>query len=1075
MRFILSFLLLGLSTQFVSGQELARLLRFPHMQGEKVAFVHGGDIWVCTRGKLEARRLTSFDEGFEVMPRISPDGEWVAFSGEYAGSRQIYVVPWKGGVPKQLTFYPDVGPMPARGGYDNLPYDWTADGKKILVRSNRTSHGQRVGRYFLVDASGQGLPEPLAIPEGGAATFSPDGKSLTYNIISREWRTWKRYTAGRSQDVYTFDLATNQVKRLTSYSGTDNQPLWLGNKIYFTSDRTGTLNLWSHDLSNGKESAITNSKDFDVLFPSRGRNGIIFESGGYLHVMDAQTEQVEQLKVVLADDKPWTRSVWKDGKSSFSSFDLSPTGKRIVVDYRGDLFTAPAKRGVVRRLELAPNRRERDPDWSPDGKYIAYLAESGDNYELFLYDRETKTERALTQNSPAWIQNFVFSPDAKQIAFTDKESQLRIVDVESGVVSDLDSGREGGIRSFSWSADSSHVTYTKGERSGLSSIWVAHPASQKKTRVTKAEFADSGSTFGPEGKYLYFVSARDFNYGDRNFDRRIYALVLQKGEESPLAFVSDEEPLPKKEDDKESSTPKSTEKADKDAKQGDAKLKIDFDGIEDRVVVLPLKPGSYRGLSALKSGLLYLDADGIKLFDFDKRESKSILKGTRGFGLSADRKQLGYRHRGKICIAKVTPGQKAGSGAVDLTGVQVKIDPVKEWQQMFDDAWRITRDWFYDSKMHRVDWQEMKKKYEPLLAHMSHRSDLDYILGELIGELNVGHAYVQTGELPAVDRYQTGCLGCEFVVNQGRYRISKIFASENWTKNGRNPLTEVGVRAKVGEYLLAIDGEDLSRESNPYQFLEGKVGRRVTITLASGPDGAGSHEEIVKPISSETQLRYLDWITRNAKLVAKMSQGRIGYIHVPNTAVEGHRRFYEGMYAMAQDKEALIVDDRYNGGGFIPDRMAHDLAAKPLNYWARRGSELYSTPSRAFHGPSVMLINGYSSSGGDAFPYYYRKLGVGPLIGAKTWGGLVGISFEPGLVDGGRIRVPSFAFVDTDGKWAVEAEGVSPDLEVFDDPGRIIAGEEPILEAGVAHLMEILKSGKHNKRPAVPEGPARNK
>lgn len=1072
MRIFLSLILLAFATQVTAGQEIARLLRFPHMQGEKIAFVHGGDIWVCTRGNLNARRLTSYDEGFEVMPRISPDGKWVAFSGEYSGTRQIFVVPWQGGVPKQLTYYPDVGPMPARGGYDNLPYDWTHDSSKILVRSNRTSHGQRVGRYFLVDAKGQGLPQPLAIPEGGAASFSPDGKSLTYNIISREWRTWKRYTAGRAQDVYTFDLKTNQITQLTQFEGTDNQPLWLGGKIYFTSDRTGTLNLWCHDLANGKEHAVTQFREYDVLFPSRGQNGIIFECGGYLHAMDAETENVQQLKIVLADDKPWTRPVWKEGASRFGTFDLSPSGKRLVLDFRGDLFTAPAKNGVVRRLELAANRRERDPDWSPDGKYIAYLAEAGDNYELFLYDRKKKTERALTKNSPAWIQNYVFSPDGKSIVYTDKESQMRIVDVESAAVKTLDSGREGGIRNYSWSADSSHLTYTKSEKSGLSSIWIADAQTLEKTRVTKTMFADSWPTFGPEGKYLYFVSARDFNYGDRNFDRRIFAIVLQENTESPLEFRSDEEPIPSEKsklDETGSNDKESTESND------DATMQIDFEGIEDRVVVLPLSAGSYRGLFALKSGLLYLDSDGIKQFDFSSRKSKTILAGTRGFGLSSDRKQFAYRYRGGICIAKVAPGRKAGADKVDLSGVRLKIDPVQEWQQMFFDAWRITRDWFYDSKMHRVDWQAMKKKYQPFLAHMSHRSDLDYVLGELIGELNVGHAYVQTGELPSVDRYTTGCLGCEFVVEDGRYKISKIFASENWTSNGRNPLTVVGVHAQVGEFLLAIDGEDLQATSNPYQFLEGKVGRRVTLTLAATANGDESHDEVVKPVASETQLRYLDWVDRNAKLVAEWSGGRIGYIHVPNTAVEGHRRFYEGMFAMAQDKEALIIDDRYNGGGFIPDQMAHDLAVTPLNYWARRGTELYSTPSRAFHGPSVMLINGYSSSGGDALPYYYKKLGVGPLIGATTWGGLVGISFEPGLVDGGKIRVPSFAFVDTDGKWAVEAEGVAPDFAVFDDPGEIIKGNEPILHAGVAHLLKILASGQHNKRPAVPEGPARNK
>ncbi len=1075
MRIATTCFFLLLQIQSVLAQETARLLRFPHMQGEKVAFVHGGDIWVCTRSSLTARRLTSYDEGFEVMPRISPDGRWVAFSGEYGGSRQIYVVPWQGGTPKQLTFYPDVGPMPARGGYDNLPYDWSPDGKKILIRSNRTSHGQRVGRYFLVDADGVGLPISLAIPEGGAATFSPDGKHLAYNILSREWRTWKRYNAGRAQDVFTFDLTTNKVKRLTGYSGTDNQPLWLGKKIYFTSDRTGTLNLWCHDLESGTERSITSFSDFDVLFPSRGNGGIIFENGGYLFVMDAATEKVKRLDIVLEDDKPWTRSVWKEGAKRVGAFALSPTAKRVVVEFRGDLFTAPAKSGEVRPLRLSPNRRERAPQWSPKGKYIAYLAEQGNNYEIFLLDRRDRSEIQLTTMSPAWITSYTFSPNGKSIAYVDKAAHLRLVDTKTKKMSVLDVGSERGIASVSWSADSSHLTYTKTEPNGLSSIWVVATKSPEPKRVTATNFSDSSPTFGPDGKYLYFVSARDFDYSDRNFDRRIYAVILQADGVSPLPYMSDEEPIPSGEDDDKEKSPESQpakEVVKKAAKS--SSMKIDCAGIEDRLVVLPLASAFYDGLLATKSGLVFSGPGGIKRFDFKTNKAQTILAGVRFCRFSADRKKLVYRYRGKVCIDSLSPGRKAGQNAVDLTAVRVKVDPVQEWRQMFFDAWRIARDWFYDPGMHQVNWNAMQEKYRPLLSHMSHRSDLDYILGELVGELNVGHAYVQTGELPAVERYQTGCLGCEFVRVEGRYQIAKIFASENWTQGGRNPLTEVGVRAQVGDFLIAIDDQDLTTRENPYRYLEGKVGRRVKLTLSAHADGRDSHDAWVKPTKSETTLRYLDWVAENARLVEKLSQGRIGYIHVPNTAVEGHRRFYEGMYALARSKEALIIDDRYNGGGFIPDQMAHDLATRPLNYWSTRGAELYPTPARTFAGPSVMLINGYSSSGGDALPYYYRKLGTGTLIGARTWGGLVGISFEPGLIDGGRIKVPSFAFVDTFGKWAVEGQGVAPDIRVFDDPGKIIAGEEPILEAGIAHLLNILKSGAHNTRPKVPAGPKRN-
>ena len=740
----------------------------------------------------------------------------------------------------------------------------------------------------------------------------------------------------------------------------------------------------------------------------------------------------------------------------------------MVVEFRGDLFTAPAKKGEVRPLRLAKNRRERDPSWSPDGAYLAYVAEAGDNYELFLYDRAKKEERQLTKRSPAWILDYVFSPDGRLIAYTDKSATLRMIELSSGKVKTLDVGQERGIRQVAWSHDSSHLTYVKNDRNGLSSVWVVNLTDSHPQRVTSTKFSDSSPAFGPDGQYLYFVSSRDFDYSDRNFDSRIYALVLQQDGVSPLPYSADEEAIPGMAAVEESESEDSQKANDKEV------MRIDFSGIAQRIVVLPMSAGRFFGLTALKDGLLYSDGDGLKRFHYKSQKPEIILKGVRGYALSADGKKLAYRYGGNLSVDSVVPGRKVGKNSLSLAGLRVKVNPVQEWQQMFLDAWRITRDWFYDPQMHGVDWLAMRKKYEPLLPHLSHRSDLDYLLGELVGELNVGHAYVQSGELPAVERSQAGCLGCEFEVEGGRYRITKIFASENWTSAGRNPISELGVKASVGEYLLAIDDAQVTASDNLYRYLDGKVGQRTKITLAKTASGEGAHDEYVRPIKNEVRLRYLDWVANNTRLVDEMSGGRIGYIHVPNTAVEGHRRFYEGMFALARSKDAFIIDDRYNGGGFIPDRMAQDLVAKPLNYWSTRNAELYPTPTRAFNGPTVMLINGYSSSGGDAFPYYYRKLEGGILIGAKTWGGLVGISFEPGLVDGGRIRVPSFAFVDTEGKWSVEGEGVAPDQQVFDNPGELIAGKNPILEAGVAYLMAQLKAGVQNPRPQVPMGPKRN-
>ena len=1056
----------------------ARLLRFPHVQGETVAFCYAGDIWTVPLAGGEARRVTSFDEGLELFPRISPDGRWIAFSGEYSGTRQVYVVPATGGEPRQLTFYPDVGRMPPRGGYDNLVYDWTPGGTKILVRSNRTEYGQRIGKYFLVDPNG-GLPTPLPVPEGGAATFSPDGSKLAYNIISREWRTWKRYRAGRAQDVYTYDLATNAVERLTTFEGTDNSPMWLGDVVYYTSDENGTLNLHAVDPATKASRAVTSYTDYDVLFPSRGDRGIVFERGGYLWFMEAGSEAIRRIEVRLADDRPWLRPRWIRGEGAVGDWAVSPSAKRAVVTVRGDVFTVPAEKGEPVRLTETPARRERDVRWSPDGRTISFLAEVGDDYELFLLDRETGEERQLTSGTGSWILAHRWSPDSRRIAFVDRAQRLVSVDVETGAAVTIDRGTESMIGSFSWSGDGAWVTYAKQDVNGYGSIFLSPSDRAAPTRVTSDKFLESSPAFDPEGRYLYFVSARDFVYSDLSFEQRIYAVLLRDDVESPVAFEEDLEEIAAAEPpgDEASEEEASEDEASDDAAEAaeDEALVIDLDGLAERLVVLPIGRGSHFNLEGLADGLLYVSEGSLRKYDLASRESSEVLAGVFGYELSKDRDRILYPHGGGLALANVGAGQTPGKDRLPLDRVRVRVEPAAEWAQIYGDAWRIMRDWFYDPQMHRVDWTAMREKYRPYLRHVAHRADLDHVLGELIGELNVGHAYVQPGDVATVDRVPVGVLGCEWEPDGERYRIARIYEGENWNGATRAPLTEPGVDAAVGDYLIAIEGHEITTRDNPYHRLENTVGRTITLTLSDGPSAEGAREVRVRPVASELSLRYLAWVREREAIVARLSGGRIGYVHVPNTAGEGHRRLYEGFLPLARTADALVIDDRYNGGGHVPWRMVRDLGQKTLNYWSRRHAELETTPDFAFDGPMAMLINGYSSSGGDAFPYYFRERGLGPLIGKKTWGGLVGYSGTPQFVDGGGLAVPGFAFVDKGGEWNVEAFGVAPDIDVFDDPAAIVAGKDPSLERAVAELLRALEETPTPKRPAVPEGPARDR
>ena len=1052
-------MVLNLSSLQVKAEEDVRLLRFPDIHDDLIAFVYAGDIWTVDAEGGNARRLTSH-KGLELFPRISPDGRWIAFSGQYSGSRQVYVMPAEGGTPRQLTWYNDAGMMPPRGGFDHVVLDWTPDGKHIIFRANRTPYGRRNGKYFKVSLKG-GLEEPLAIPEGGFGVLSPDGNSMCYTPISREFRTWKRYKGGRAADLWIYDLKKNHSRQITDFEGTDQIPVWHGNKIYFASDRTQTLNIHSYDLESGSIEQITHHKNFDVMWPSGSDGKLVYEHGGYIHKLDLPSGQSEKITVNIRFDNPNILPYHEKVKEDIHSYNLSPKGNRAVFDARGDIFSVPKENGNIRNLTHTQGVREIYPGWSPDGRYLHWISDKSGEYEIYLKENKAGAEpRQLTQRSSAWKYQPVWSPDSKMLLYSDRTLNLKLIDVESGQEKVITRARYNEIRDYSFSPDSRWITYTKGGDNGQDAIWVYNIEREENHKLTGDTFNDLSPVFSQSGHYIWFLSNRDFNlsFSDFEFDylyneaTRIYALALQKDSPRIFEYKSDEVQVAG-EGEKVSEGPDS-EKSGSEGKL----ISIDFEGIQDRVTVFPMSSGNYSNLQSTGAGFIYISEGSLHQYDVKQEKAEKVMDNVRRAVVAADGKHMLYRYNSDYGIAPLAAGQSAGTGKLDLGDMMMKIDPPTEWRQIYRDGWRIFRDFFYVSNLHGLDWKRIREKYAQLLPHLSHRADLDYIFGEMVAETNTGHCYVNYGDFERVDRIETGLLGARLSPDQdaGYHQITRIYPGENWNDSRRSPLTEQGVDVGEGDYLIRIDGQKVDASENPYRYLENKVDRVVEITVNDKPTEEGASSYKITPVESELSLMYLDWVQTRRKMVDELSGGRIGYIHVPNTSVDGNRELFRGMYAY-HHKDALIIDDRYNGGGFIPDVMADLLDRETLSYWHRQGLEPSRTPAVAHDGPKAMLINHYSSSGGDAFPYYFRKKGLGKLIGTRTWGGLVGMSGNASLVDGGYIAVPRFGIFNEEEQWIIEGIGVYPDIRVVDTPHKVARGQDPSLEKAVEVLLEQLE------------------
>jgi len=1088
----------------VPGSVDARMFRYPAVSVKDIAFVYAGDIWVVPKSGGTAIRLSS-PRGEEMFPRFSPDGASLAFTGNYDGNQDIYVVPTGGGLPRRVTYH----------GAPDRVLGWYPDGKQILFATSRTSEKDRFNKLYRIGAEG-GLAEPLPIPYGEFGAISPDGKMLAFTTISVDFRTWKRYRGGMNPDIWLFDLEKLTAKNITKNDADDSQPMWHGQTLYFLSDRDEhkRWNLWACDVKKEKFRQVTSFKDYDVRFPGIGPDDIVFENGGRLYVLDLATEKSHPVDIKVVTDRATLKPRAENVSTLIQNANISPTGKRAIFEARGDIFSVPAEHGIVRNLTRSSGVAERYPAWSPDGKLIAYWSDRSGEYELTIRSADgTGAETNLTKLGPGYRYQPQWSPDSKKIAFIDKAMKLQVHDLETKQTSEIDRQLwlyHGGLSGLTvgWSADSRWLAYEKDLETRQSAIALYDFKEKTLTQVTSGFYNDEGPVFDPDGKYLYYRSGRSFEpiYSDLDNSwvypnsQQLVAVPLRKDVPSPLAPRNDEEPKEKdKKDDKKKDDDKDAKKADeaekKDDPKGDEKkedekksdkakderpkpVEIDLADFEERAVLLPPKAGNYANLAAISGKLLYRrlpragagdEKSAIIFFDLEKREEKTVVDDAGSFDLSADRKKLLVRKGSGYYIIEPKENQKLDK-ALSTSGFEVTVDPVAEWKQIFTDAWRIERDLFYDPGLHGVDWNAMRERYGKLLGDAVTRWDVNYIIGELIGELNASHTYRSGGDTEASPTRGVGYLGCDFALENGAFRIKKIVEAAPWDAEARSPLRQPGVtNAHQGDYLLAVNGEPLDTSLEPYAAFQGLADKPVMLTVNSKPTPDGAREQLVQTLSSEARLRHLAWINANRERVDKATDGKVGYVYVPDTGRGGQNELVRQFRAQFT-RPGLIIDERFNSGGQIPDRFVEMLGRKTVNYWGVRDGKDWPWPPTAHDGAMAMLVNGWSGSGGDCFPYYFKKAGLGPLIGTRTWGGLIGITGAPPLVDGGSVTAPTFGIYDTNGEWIIEGYGVDADIEVVDDPGLMAKGGDPQLERAIVEVLKALKKNPpvEVKKPKYP-------
>jgi tricorn protease len=1088
------------------------LLQEPTLSKTHIVFVFAGDLWSVPREGGEAKRLTT-GPGAESSPRFSPDEAQIAFTGEYDGNVDVFVIPAAGGIPRRLTWHPAADSV----------LGWTADGKKILFTSNRTAYS-RYSKLFTISLDG-GLEEELPLPMGFEGAYSADGTQLAYVPIRRAFYAWKRYRGGTTTPVWIASLADSRIEKVPRENSNDFNPMWAAGKVWFLSDRSGSVTLFSYDPKAKRVNQAFANSGLDLKSASAGPDAIVYEQFGSINLYDLKSGKTKAVPITVTGDFPELRERLIRVGQRLSTAHISPNAARALFEARGEILTVPAEKGDPRNLTNTTAAMERDPAWSPDGKSIAYFSNESGEYMLHIKNQNGSgdPQKISLGDKPGFYFAPQWSPDSKKIAYVDSHLSLWYIDINVKKPIAVDKDPYWGVASIaaSWSPDSKWLTYSRRLKNYLGAIFVYSVADNKSTQITDGMSDARHPVFDKEGKYLYFTASTDVGAAlqpdihsfSHPSSRSIYLAVLDKSLPSPLAPESDEE---KSADEKKPEEGKKPDAAKPDASKPDSTkpeaaakevaVKIDFDNILQRILALPMPPRRYTALQAGKAGVLLAiespafgpglppgQGSTVHRYDLKARKSDVAISGVGFFEVAQNGEKMLYRQGDRWFIGPLrpmTPGgapaspaggapaaSPAGPGgpaALSTDSLEVRINPRDEWKQMYHETWRLERDFFYDPNFHGLDLAAAEKKYEPYLANIAARRDLNYLFAEMLGEMTVGHLSVGGGEQPEVRRLETGLLGCDYRIENGRYRFARVYNGENWNPDQRAPLTQPGINVVVGEYLLAVNGRDVRAADNVYSFFEATAGKSVVLKVGPNPDGSGAREVTVVPVASETQLRHLAWVEDNRRKVDQASGGRIAYVYMPDTAFGGYTNFNRYFYAQV-GKEAAIIDERFNGGGNLATDITEMLQRKLMSMVKTRDGEPEQQPQGAIFGPKVMLINEFAGSGGDAMPWYFKRAGVGKLIGKRTWGGLVGRAFAPQLMDGGFVTAPgSGVFNPITGQWEVENIGVAPDIEVEMDPALVRQGKDPQLDKAVEVVMAELAKTPLPK-PKIPAYPSYHK
>lgn len=1060
----------GVMPAMAAPADEGRLLRFPTVNGNQIVFSYAGDLYSVPATGGDAKRLTSH-LGYEIFPRLSPDGKEIAFTGQYDGNTEVYLMPSNGGEPKRLTYTStnsrdDLGD---RMGPNNMVLTWRPDGSGIVYR-NRIGDGFS-GKLWTVSPEG-GMPDMIPLPEGGFCSFSPDGKKMAYNRVMREFRTWKYYRGGMADDIWIYDPEKESVENITNNVAQDIIPMWIGDEIYFISDRDNTMNLFAYNTKTKQTRKVTDFTDFDIKFPSSDGKTIVFENGGYIYRFDPSKGTPEKVDITLSADNTLARSEMKNVAGDITSFSLSPAGHRLAITARGEVFDVPVGKGVTKDITRTPGSNDRGADWSPDGKYIAYIGDITGESEIWLQPTDGGKPIQLTKDNDTYIRNFYWTPDGKSIIYTDRKNRIVEVNAATKGKRTLVQNPGGEFRQVAISPDSKWLAYTKSDDNNMSVVYVFNIADGKEYPVTERWYDSGSPLFSEDGKYLYFTSERDMNpiYGNLEWNHvytsmgGIYVALLSKDTPSPLILSDDSDnPAPKS----APSDKKETSKSKKNAEVSDNSVKIDPEGLPHRLLKLPLPTGYYRPLYAKGDQMWYSGMGGVSVFDFKTGKPEMVAENS-SMTVSADGEKAAFFKGGKIYVTNFPTTKANLSDAVNLSNLVAPVDYSQEWNQIFDEVWRAFRDGFYLENMHGVDWNAIKEKYAQLLPYAKTRYDLNYIIGEMISELACGHAYVNPGEVKGIDRISMGLLGAELSRDKnGNFRIEKIIPGAVYSEKLRSPLEEPGLGVKEGDYIVAVDGVPVTETDNIYKLLIGKAGVPTELTVNSTPSEKGGKKIVVEPIDNEEPLYHYNWVQNNIKRVSEATDGKVGYIYIPDMGPEGLNEFARYFYPQL-DKEALIIDDRANGGGNISPMIIERLLRKPYRMTMSRTSSKTNTIPDATHvGPKVLLINKYSASDGDLFPWSFKANNLGTVIGTRTWGGIIGISGSLPYMDGTDVRVPFFTNYDAKtGEWIVENHGVDPDILIDNDPIMEQKGIDQQLEKAIEVALEQLKDRK--PMPKVP-------